>query len=97
MRGSGQLRLALEASRLNEMTSADVLANYPKVTSAHSLVADQLFPGFVRVASFSRRGSPAIALKTDGRGEAQGRDPNWHLISSSRPADHARLKDELPF
>jgi hypothetical protein len=54
MRGSGQLRLALEASRLNEMTSADVLANYPKVPSAHSLVADQSLPGFERVESFTR-------------------------------------------
>jgi hypothetical protein len=91
-RASGQLRLALEASRPHEMTSADVLANYPKVPSAHSLVAGQSFPGFVRVECFTRRGCHAIALKTDDRGEAQGRDPNWHLVfilsaSRSRPLE----------
>jgi hypothetical protein len=79
------------------MTSADVLANYLKVLSAHSLVAGQSFPGFVRVASFTRRGGHHITLKTDDRGEEHSRDPNWHSISPYRPPDHARLKDELPF
>ena len=96
-RGSGQLRLALEASRLHEMESTVVLANYPKVPSAHSLVAGQSFPGLACVECFTRRGGHAIASKTDDRGEAQGRDPNWHLISSYRSADHTRLKDELSF
>jgi len=37
------------------MKSADALANYPKVPSAHSLVAGQSSPGFVHVEWRPRR------------------------------------------
>ena len=47
--------LALEGSRFHEMKSADALANYPKVPSAHSLVAGQSSPGFVHVEWRPRR------------------------------------------
>jgi len=58
-RDNRHVYLALEGSRFHKVKSADALANYPKVPSAHSLVAGQSSPGLCT----SSRGH-AVALKT---------------------------------